>query len=82
MFCSFTQSCTFGLLFLLIWTCFLQFSLARTCAHAHIKVVNTMWCVEHLITKTSRNGPMTHFPFNLPILVIYTNTPKATQLTN
>jgi hypothetical protein len=52
--------------FLLIWTCFLQFALARTCSHAHIKVASPMWCVEHLITKTGRNGPMTYFPFNLP----------------
>jgi hypothetical protein len=24
-----------------------------------------MWCVEHLITKIGRNGPMTHFPSNV-----------------
>jgi hypothetical protein len=35
--------------------------------HPHIKVVSPMWCVEHLITKIGRNGPMTHFPFNVPI---------------
>jgi hypothetical protein len=35
---------------------------ARPCAHAHIKVVSPMLCVEHLITKTTRNGPMVHFP--------------------
>jgi hypothetical protein len=46
--------------FLLIWTCFLQFALARTYAHAHIKVV----CIEHLITKIGTNGPMSHFPFS------------------
>jgi hypothetical protein len=34
-----------------------------TCAHAHIKVVSPMWCVEHLITKIGRNDPMTHFTF-------------------
>ena len=22
------------------------------------------WCVGHLITKTTRNGPWAHFPFN------------------
>jgi hypothetical protein len=27
-------------------------------------MVIPMWCVEHLITERSRNGPMTHFPFN------------------
>jgi hypothetical protein len=48
---------------LLIWTCFVQFALDRTCAHAHIKVIGLMWCVEHLITKIGRNGLMAHFPF-------------------
>jgi hypothetical protein len=43
-----------------------NFAFARTCAHAHIKVVSTMWCVEHLIAKIGRNGPMTHFPFTRP----------------
>jgi fructose 1,6-bisphosphatase len=53
--------------------------LCYTCAHAHIKRVSSKLCVGYLITKTSRNGPMAHFSFNLPFLVIYANTPKATQ---
>jgi hypothetical protein len=35
-----------------------------TCAHTHMKIVSSRWCVEHLITKTGRNDPMAHFPFN------------------
>jgi hypothetical protein len=57
-----------------------QFAFTLSYAHTHIKVVSPMWCVGHLITKTGRNGPMTHFHFNLPFLVIYPNTPKATQI--
>jgi hypothetical protein len=38
-----------------------------TYAHAHIRIVSSRWCVEHLITKTTRNGPREHFPFNLPL---------------
>jgi hypothetical protein len=28
-----------------------------------MKGVSTKWCVEHLITKTTRNGPLAHFTF-------------------
>jgi hypothetical protein len=37
-----------------------------TCTHCHIKVVSPIWCLEHLITKTGKNGPIAHFPFNIP----------------
>jgi hypothetical protein len=33
------------------------------CAHTHLKIVSSRWCVEHLITKAGRNDPMAHFPF-------------------
>jgi O-antigen ligase len=71
MFCSFTQNFSFGLHFLLIWTCFLQLAFARTYAHVCIEVVSSMWCVKHLITKTGRNGPMPHFPFNISWYMFY-----------
>jgi hypothetical protein len=29
-----------------------------------MKIVSLRWCVDHLITKTCRNGPMTHFSFS------------------
>jgi hypothetical protein len=29
-----------------------------------MKIVSSRWCVEHLITKTGRNGAMEPFPFN------------------
>jgi hypothetical protein len=35
-----------------------------TFAHAHIKIVSSRWCVEHLITKTIRNDPRARFPFS------------------
>jgi hypothetical protein len=34
-----------------------------TCAHTHIKIVSSRWCIEHLITKIGINGPMAHFLF-------------------
>jgi hypothetical protein len=37
------------------------------------------WCVGHLITKTTRNGPRAHFLSISPFLVIYAKIPKATQ---
>lgn len=41
----------FAFIFLLIWTYFLQFALARTCVYAHIKMVSPIWCVEQLLKK-------------------------------
>jgi hypothetical protein len=38
-----------------------------TYTHSNIKVVSPMWCIEQLIAKIGRNGPMAHFPFNLPM---------------
>jgi hypothetical protein len=32
-----------------------------------MNIDSSIWCFEHLITKTGRNGLMAHFPFNLPI---------------
>jgi hypothetical protein len=45
----------------------LQFALARTCAHAHIRIVSLMWCVGYLIIKIGRNGPIAHFPFTFRV---------------
>jgi hypothetical protein len=45
--------------------CFLN-----TCAHAHIRSVNSQWCVEQLITKTLRNSSKAYLPFNLPFLIV------------
>jgi hypothetical protein len=78
-FSYFPQSCIF-----LVHVCALLDLIAsifflNTCAHAHMKSVRSKWCVGQLITKTLRNGPRAHFPFNLPFLVIYVNTLKATQ---
>jgi hypothetical protein len=30
-------------------------------------IATHLLCVGHLITKTYRNGPRAHFPFNLPL---------------
>jgi hypothetical protein len=49
-----------------------------TCSHALINIISSKWCVGQLITKTTRDGPRAHFPFNLHFLVIYADTPKAT----
>ena len=38
-----------------------------TCAYTHRRHVSSKWCVGHLITKTLRNVPRAHFPFNLPL---------------
>jgi hypothetical protein len=44
-----------------------------------LKLLNLIVSICFLNTKIFRNGLETHFPFNLPFLVIYANTSKATQ---
>jgi hypothetical protein len=41
---------------------------------AHKNSLNMCWTSNH--QNTYRNGPMAHFPFSLPFLVIYANTSK------
>jgi hypothetical protein len=36
------------------------------------------WASNH--QNTYRNGPRAHFPFNVPLLVIYANTSKSNQI--
>jgi hypothetical protein len=50
-----------NLLDLITSICFLN-----TCAHAHMRSVNSQWCVEQLITKTLRNSPEAYFHFRNP----------------
>jgi hypothetical protein len=44
-----------------IWIWFAIYS------YTHSRHVSSKWWVGHLITKTLRNGPRAHFPFNLPL---------------